>query len=175
MGEMPVTGSEGFENVYGRYGPPVHGYLARLTGDPWAADELCQETFVRYLRNQQKIHVSNGTLGAWLFRVATNLARDRFRRRRPESLAHEPAAPAGAGDGAVRSEARDLDAHVRREVDRLPLELREVFLLRAHHEMPYARIGDVLDIGERTAKQRFRRAREILAHRLGPLFREERR
>ena len=49
---MDVVGE--FETVYRRYGPPVHAYLARLTGDPLAAEELCQETFVRYLRHAKR-------------------------------------------------------------------------------------------------------------------------
>jgi len=163
----------GFEEVYGKHGRAVHRYLARLTGDAWAAEELCQETFLRYLRQRDRLRGRNGTLGAWLFTVATNLARDRHRRRRPAPLAHEPAA--SAEDGPRRTlEAKDLDVFVRREVGRLPLELREVFLLRAHHELTYAAAAEVLGISERTAKERFRRAREILAHRLAPLIEDSR-
>jgi len=158
---------EGFDAVYRSYGRPVYAYLARLTGNPATAEELCQETFVRYLRHREDLRGGNGTVGAWLYRVATNLAIDQGRRRTAGPLREEPAVEA---PDAV--EARDLDDRVRAEVARLPAELRAVFLLRAHHELPYARIAVVLDISERTAKERFRRAREILAHRLAPLFSE---
>jgi len=162
----------GFEAVYREYGRNVHAYLARLTGDASRADELCQETFLRYLRHRGTLVGRNGMLGAWLFTVATNLARDGFRRRRPPAqLGHEPA----AAEQADPVERRDLDERVRAEVQRLPLELREVFVLRVHHELPYARVAEVLGLCESTAKQRFRRAREILAHRLAPLIREDRR
>jgi len=161
-----------FEQVYGQYGRPVYAYLARLTGDTWLAEELCQETFVRYLRHRDRLYGRNGTLATWLFRVATNLVRDRYRRRRAEPLVDEPVAE--GGDGAAASEARDVDACIRREVERLPEELRAVFLLRAHHELTYPRVAEALDISERNAKERFRRAREILAHRLTPMLREDR-
>ncbi|MHC4135476.1 MAG: RNA polymerase sigma factor [Planctomycetota bacterium] len=163
--------AEAFERIYRDYGRSVHAYLARLTGDTWVAEELCQETFLRYLRHRSRIHGRNGTLGAWLFRVATNLARDRLRKRQPESLHHDP--PAAEPDGCAAAEARDRDARVRHEVERLPPELREVFLLRAHHEFTYGEVAEALDISERTAKERFRSAREILAHRLGPYLRED--
>lgn len=164
---------DGFESVYRQYGGPVHGYLARLTGDAGTAEELCQETFVRYLRHRDGLQGRNGQLGAWLFRVATNLVRDRYRRRRAGPLETEPADT--THDGAGAAEARDLDAHVRREVERLPADLRAAFLLRAHHDLAYARVAEALDVSVRTAKERFRRAREILAHRLAPLFEEEHR
>jgi len=158
------------ESAYRDYGGSVHGYLARLTGDRATADELTQETFLRYLRHRATLAARNGTLGAWLFTVATNLARDRLRRRRPVPLDHEPAVP--AADDVERD---DLDRRVRREVERLPQDLRAVFLLRAHHELTYAQAAQALGVAERTAKERFRRAREILAHRLAPLFQEKRR
>jgi len=163
--------ADGFEAIYREYGRAVHDYLARLTGDPGAADELCQETFVRFLRHRHRLHVHNGTLGAWLFRVATNLFRDRLRRRRPvQTLQTEPV----DGDASDIVAVRDLDARVRAEVERLPAELRAVFLLRAHHELTYPKLAEALGVSERTAKQRFRRAREILAHRLGPVIEGER-
>ncbi len=162
--------ADGFEAIYQEYGRKIHGYLARLTGDPWAADELCQETFVRFLRHQHRLHVHNGTLGAWLFRVATNLFRDRLRRRRPvERLDGELT----DGDAVDAVAARDLDTRVRAEVERLPPDLRATFLLRAHHELTYAKVAEALDVSERTAKQRFRHAREILAHRLRPVIESE--
>ncbi|MFI5402144.1 MAG: RNA polymerase sigma factor [Planctomycetota bacterium] len=163
----------GFDEVYSAYGPSVRAYLARLTGDAWVADELQQETFYRYLRAGADLAARNGSLGPWLFKVATNLARDRARRKKPEPLDTEPAA--NGTDGAAASSARDVDQCIRREVERLPAELKEAFLLRAHHTLTYHQVAAALEISERTAKERFRLAREILAHRLGPMLGEERR
>jgi len=159
-----------FEEVYRAYGPSVRAYLARLTGDAWLADELQQETFYRYLRAGADIAARNGSLGPWLFKVATNLARDRARRKKPEPLDREPTA--SGADAAAATAAHDVDQCVRREVERLPAELREAFLLRAHHALTYPQVAHALDISERTAKERFRLAREILAHRLKPMLGE---
>jgi len=153
-----------FDTVYRDHAGRIHGYLARLTGDRWTADELCQETFVRYLRNEEQLRSRNGALASWLFRVATNLARDRHRRKKAGPLEYDPVD--GAAGAAEISEARDLDSRVAAEIARLPEELRAVFLLRAHHDLTYDRIADAVDACTRTVKDRFRRAREILAHRL---------
>jgi RNA polymerase sigma-70 factor (ECF subfamily) len=161
----------GFETVYQAHGRRVHDYLVRLTGDRWLAEELCQETFLRFLRRPPRLHDNNGAVSVWLYRVATNLARDRARRRASVSLRDEPIAP----EGQAAIEARDLDARIREEVERLPEDLRAAFLLRAHHELSFPHAARVLEVSERTAKERFRRAREILAHRLAPLIREDER
>lgn len=160
----------GFEEVYRLHGPAVHAYLVRLTGDRSTADEVCQEAFVRYLERRSELRNANGSLRPWLFRVASNLVADAARRARPLPLEAEPPAREPA-DGA---EVRDLADRLRREVQALPEPLRAAFLLRAHHELTHAQVAEALGIAERTAKERFRLAREILAHRLGPLFFENR-
>lgn len=162
---------DAFDAVYESYVRAVFAYLVRLTGDRWTAEELCQETFVRYLRHRDSLRNRNGALGSWLFRVATNLAFDNRRRRRPDSLEIEPATE--SEDAAAAAESRDMETFLRNEIDTLPEELKAAFLLRAHHELTFPRIAEVLSVSERTAKERFRRARDALAGRLAPLFSED--
>lgn len=152
-----------FDEVYCRYGERLHAYLARLTGDSWTADELCQETFVRYLNHPPRTAV-DGHVGPWLFRVATNLGLDRLRRRRPVALATEPVDTEPLA--AEVTQARDLDARIRAEIGRLPPMFRAAFLLRANHDLAFREVGRALGISERAAKHRFRRARDQLLARL---------
>ncbi len=159
-----------FDEVYGRYGGPIYAYLARLTGDRALAEELAQEAFLRYLAHERRLAGANGSLGPWLFKVATNLGIDALRRRRGGALVGEPP----AHPTAPSSDLRDLDRRVRDEVLRLDPELRSAFLLRAHHELPYREVAAALGVSERAAKDRFRRARETLARRLGSLLEDER-
>ena len=162
---------DGFDAVYESYVRAVHAYLVRLTGNRATADDLCQETFVRYLRHRDKLRNSNGALGSWLFRVATNLAFDDRRKRRPDLVDVEPVAR--DGDALLAAESRDLAARIASEVAKLPDELRAAFLLRTQHEMTFPRMATVLGCSERTAKDRYRKARDLLAGRLDPLLRED--
>jgi RNA polymerase sigma-70 factor, ECF subfamily len=99
---------DAFRAFYDLTSRAVWAYLSHLTGDPHEADDLLQETYIRFLganrRWESDAHQRN-----FLFRVATNLARDRHRRnrlRRTEplederaSLTRSPSAPnAGAED-----------------------------------------------------------------------------
>lgn len=154
-------GSE-FDQLFARLAPSIHAYLTRLTGDAAAAEDMCQETFVRYLGHQDQLAVRNGHVAPWLFRVATNLGLDRLRRRRPESLpldlAGAPPPPCGAESGEL----------VRRVLSTLEPDLRAVFLLRVHHGLTFPQLAQVLSLSERGAKDRYRRARDELARRLAP-------
>ena len=164
MGAAP----EGFDAVYARYGKQVHAYACRLTGDAWVAEEICQETFVRYLQHEEALQGRNGHVAPWLFRVATNLGVDRLRRVRPKPLRDEEslvgrAEPPGEPDEPER---------VRAAIAALPPELRATFLLRAHHGLSFAQIAEVIDLTERGAKDRYRRARDLLIQKLAPWFPE---
>ena len=75
---------DAFRLFYDRTSRPVWAYLSRATGDPRQADDLLQETYYRFLRAAapptDDAHRRN-----YLFRIATNLVRDRYRRPRIDS------------------------------------------------------------------------------------------
>jgi RNA polymerase sigma-70 factor (ECF subfamily) len=74
---------EAFRAFYERTARPLWAYLARATGEPQTADDLLQDAYYRLLRS----HVSfddDAHRRNYLFRIATNLVRDRHRRPSPE-------------------------------------------------------------------------------------------
>jgi len=85
--------SEVFAGFYGRSARPLWAYLARVSGDPSLADDLMQESFVRYLCAALPASLAEeGEVAArrYLFRIATNLLRDHWRRPRTASIEDLP-------------------------------------------------------------------------------------
>ena len=74
-----VMDEEAFRAFYDRTARPLWAYLSRLTGDRQAADDLLQEAYYRFLRARAH-HEDDHHRRNSLFRIATNLARDRHRR-----------------------------------------------------------------------------------------------
>jgi len=85
--------SDLFAGFYGRSARPLWAYLARVSGDPALADDLMQESFVRYLcAALPAALVEEGEVAArrYLFRIATNLLRDHWRRPHTASIEDLP-------------------------------------------------------------------------------------
>ena len=82
--ELPMD-SDAFAGFYERSARPLWAYLARVSGDPALADDLMQESFVRFLCASQP---EEGEVAGrrYLFRIATNLLRDHWRRPRQSSI-----------------------------------------------------------------------------------------
>jgi RNA polymerase sigma-70 factor (ECF subfamily) len=82
--------SEAFAAFYSRSARSLWAYLARVSQDPALADDLMQESFVRFLAaNHPELSLAEGEVAArrYLFRIATNLLRDHW--RRPASVSIE--------------------------------------------------------------------------------------
>ena len=87
--EEPPMDSDAFAGFYERSARPLWAYLARVSGDTALADDLMQESFVRFLCAQQP---EEGEVAdrRYLFRIATNLLRDHWRRPRTASIEELP-------------------------------------------------------------------------------------
>jgi RNA polymerase sigma-70 factor (ECF subfamily) len=98
---------EAFRGFYDRTARALWSYLARVA-DPREADDLLQETYYRFLRGHTR-HESEAHRRNALFAIATNLARDRHRRRRADPVAAASGSVedvAGADRGATQAETR---------------------------------------------------------------------
>jgi RNA polymerase sigma-70 factor (ECF subfamily) len=92
VAELPMD-NDAFAGFYSRSARPLWAYLARVSGDPALADDLMQESYVRYLCASQPASLAlEGEVAArrYLFRIATNLLRDHWRRPHSTSIEELP-------------------------------------------------------------------------------------
>jgi len=85
----PLMDNEAFAGFHERSARALWSYLARTSGDPALADDLMQESYVRLLC---AAHPPDGEVAGrrYLFRIATNLLRDHWRRPQPSSIDELP-------------------------------------------------------------------------------------
>jgi RNA polymerase sigma-70 factor (ECF subfamily) len=84
----PSMDSDAFAAFYERSARSLWAYLSRCSGDPALAEDLMQESYVRFLCATQP----DGEIASrrYLFRIATNLLRDHWRRPRATSIEELP-------------------------------------------------------------------------------------
>jgi RNA polymerase sigma-70 factor (ECF subfamily) len=154
-----TIGTPPWEQLYTELGGRVFRLLCRLTGDTELAEDLTHDTFVRaYTRAHQ--YTGRGSRNGWIFRIATNVARDALRRRRlrtmVEALLGRDATPLRHHDGP------ELRITLQRAVARLPAKQRAILLLHDVDGYTHEEIADMLGLAEGSSKAGLSRARARL-------------
>jgi RNA polymerase sigma-70 factor, ECF subfamily len=130
-----------FEALSERHYVPIRRYLTRLSGDPEVAAELTQETFLRAYQALPRLADDSDVQG-WLYRIATNLARQHYRHGR---LIHWRALePFHALTAPIEEDVARQDL-VRRALAELSLDQRACLLLYAWTGYTCAEIGTLMD------------------------------
>jgi RNA polymerase sigma-70 factor (ECF subfamily) len=166
---MRVMGQQPFETILEAHHGEIHRYLVRLTTRASEADDLSQETFLRAYRAYRAL-APDANVRAWLFTIATNLARNHFRDEKRRRTAYT-AAGAGRSDSdasAPDGEAMFQQARARVEavVDGLPLKQRLAFILRKIHDLDYDVIARSLDCSADSARAHVFQALKKIRHNL---------
>jgi RNA polymerase sigma-70 factor (ECF subfamily) len=160
-----------FEELHRRYVGSIYRLVRRKLGDALLAEDIAQETFLKALKNLERVDASFN-FGGWIHTVARNLCYDELRRRQrdPRELAgnldqdDEDAmlrlpAPAHAYDPVVQSETNELRRQVWVVAQRLPEKYRLVLTLRELQGLSYRRIAQVMKISESAVETLLYRAR----------------
>ena len=146
--------------LFERHHVGLFDFLARITGDRTAADDLVQDVFVRVLK-YRATYRDGGSFETWLYRIARNARADYFRRRGRASSSLDAEAlqqpePA-AGPGSRFEHERDT-ARLHRALLMLRDDKRELIVLARYRGMKHERIADLLGIEVGAVKVRIHRA-----------------
>lgn len=166
-----------FTEIMNRYYGKILGLALNLLRNRADAEEIAQDTFLRVHRGLANFR-GDSSLATWLYRIALNLARNRywyfFRRRRQDSISIDR--PLGDETGAtlgdfiaadrsdpaqetVTSEFAELISSC---MEKLDARHREILTMRNSLHLPYEEIARALSINVGTVKSRIARARESL-------------
>lgn len=150
-----VMSQEAFDAVVSAHHEEILRYLRRVIGQASDAEDLSQETFLRAYRAYGTLP-KDANVRAWLFAIATNLARNHFRsetRRRKAYGMAEPVAREAAGTATeVELVAREAGILLERIIGGLPLKQRLAFTQRKLHDMDYEAIGKSLGCSAESAR-----------------------
>ncbi|HEY0079905.1 MAG TPA: sigma-70 family RNA polymerase sigma factor [Pyrinomonadaceae bacterium] len=161
--------AEAFGELVRRWERPIFALSLGMLGSAEDARDATQETFLSAFRNLRGFR-GDARVSSWLHRIAVNQCITRQRRRkvraetaledeeRQEALGETLAVPATDASPARVAESRERTEAVRRAVGALPLELREVIVMKEFEEMTFQEIADTLGVPLSTVKSRLYRA-----------------
>ena len=138
-----------FERFYVQHRNEVFAYLRRLVGD--RAEDAWQETFLRALRAYARLEHGRH-LRAWVFAIATNVALDELRAKRPVPRDTVSQGANGSGAGAAVELQRDAYRELEHLTGDLPPTERAAVVLRYGYDLPYTDIAAALGSSEDAAR-----------------------
>ena len=163
-----------FDDLYEAYRPRVFSFLLRMSRSRTVAEDLLDETWLRLVRHARALQPDT-RIGPWLFTVARNLHVSYCRTRAVESQVATSLSlwPVRAAETPFDIAARtEFEQRLDAALGDLPVTLREAILLVGVEGMRPAEAAAVCEITSEAMRQRLRRARTLLAERLGYTMRE---
>lgn len=164
-----------FNGIVNRYSSKILSLAAYFLKDSEEAFDVAQEVFVKIHRSLHRFR-GDSKLSTWIHTIAANTCKNRLsfwkrltlRRKEYEKAAQVFYEPWTPHDEAEQSERVRI---IRENILALPEKYRLVVILKDLQGLSYEEIAKVLEIQEGTVKSRLHRAREQLAARLAPIFR----
>jgi RNA polymerase sigma-70 factor (ECF subfamily) len=170
-----------FDRLVAERSGEVYALLYRLTEDAEEARDLTQETFLRAFQHVERFR-GDADLKTWLYRIAINQARNRWRwwRRRRRDATVSLDAPEGqreqplgerlrdteSADPEQEALARERETILRAALRTLATSYREAVILRDVEGLSYEEIAAALEISVGTVKSRLSRGRTELRRKL---------
>jgi RNA polymerase sigma-70 factor, ECF subfamily len=157
--QSPAPPEVSVEKLYADHQHAILAHLMRLVSDREAAEDLCQETFLKAMRfwHQRKEEASPS---AWLYRIATNTAYDYLRRRRRIQFSSIYEGEPLACDGPAMEMLLDEAEPVRVALLQLPSIYRVPLVMHSCDGHSTQEIADALGCTNSAVKTRLFRARE---------------
>ncbi len=161
---------EGFRVLFETYKDRVYSVALRFTGEPSAALDIAQDTFLRLFAAIRGFR-SEASFETWIYRVVVNCCLDHKRRSRrlvplPDGFLMSLRAPGDSLGEILRAER---NGWVRAAVEHLSPDLRMAIVLRYTEGLSYEQIAEVLGCSQGTVASRLNRAHKKLERRLSHL------
>ena len=152
-----------FAELYTRHGARVYAYCRRIIGDETIAQDMFQETFIRFYQSAQEPREMTN-VPAYLLKIARNLCLNCLRDKR-KSVAFEDYHKLSRDTPHEKTELMELIAMA---LEALQPEYKDAFVLREYEGLSYAEIAEVVDASLSTVKIRVHRAKQKIRELLAP-------
>lgn len=169
--ELVVAYAQGnnsaFDVLLGRHKSTVYSYIYFIVRNRELAEDIFQETFVKAIITiKQGRYTENGKFRAWINRIAHNLIIDTYRQEKNEHTISNDECEVDLfnnhklSDGTIEDDMvkNQILSDVKKLIDYLPQNQREVLVLRYYQDMSFKEIAEITGVSINTALGRMRYA-----------------
>lgn len=176
IGEVRKGDQQAFAEIVELYKDKVYQVSYRMVGNVHEAQDIAQEAFLRAYTNLDRFDMER-KFSTWLFRIATNVAIDRLRKKKPDFYLQEEV----RGSDGLTFESQlaadeelpedqvvtlEMQEWIQSEINQLPPKYRTAIILKYIEDLSINEISEILDIPPATVKTRVHRGREALRKRM---------
>lgn len=161
--------AQAYRALFEKFAPIVKAFMMRQGTDAATAEELAQETMLSVWRKAALYSEDRGSAAAWIFTIARNLRIDHLRKEKtwvelPDNYAQETSGDRSPYEVVLGEQHRSI---IRRALDALPDEQRQVVILSFIEGLPHREIAGRLNLPLGTVKSRIRLAYSTLRSAVG--------
>lgn len=167
-----------FDVIVGRYKEPLISFVIQYVRERSDAEDIVQDTFVKVFNNKQ-LYRQIARFSTWIHTVARNYARSEIRKKtryRPHAMSSLIDGDKELNDVVSDNRPDDLSespvrlAVIRKAIQELPENYRELIRLREMERLPYDQIAERTGLPLGTVKSRVNRGRAILQKKISAMM-----
>ncbi|MBO5710573.1 MAG: sigma-70 family RNA polymerase sigma factor [Rikenellaceae bacterium] len=167
LNRYSVGEEDAISEIIDRYKKRVFDYIRNMVKSEALADDIFQETFIKIVKSlNENRYVESGKLLSWMLRIAHNQVIDYFRKTKSEAkvsydncevnvLNNKNLVDSNVEDRIIEKQQHQT---IRRLVERLSAEQKEVVILRHYHGLSFKEIAEKTGVSINTSLGRMRYA-----------------
>ena len=163
-----------FTLIFNRFKKKLYNYVLKMTEDVMLTEDMVQDIFLKLYQNLNNIKTKDN-INFWLFTTARNEVYGYYRRKRiradqfnvEDTDEIEILSEDNIEDELEKKEVKEL---IMIELINLPIEQREVFVLKEYGGLKYNEISNLLGIDEKLVKSRLNKVRNKLINKISKLI-----
>lgn len=147
--------------LFERYHKRLYGFFIRLTHDTSISEDLVQNTFFRVLKYKNSYDTTK-KFSTWLYQVARNVFHDQYRKHNKETSVDDFKQNEPVTDQKELEEVDERLGLLKKAMERLPEDKKEILILSRYEGLRYKEIGDIMECSETAVKVKAHRAMKEL-------------